>query len=106
MVAFSIQLESLSKYKEATGREGLLGGPEIVIEPALKESHEDKSETDSAPLATMNGSAANGRQNLLLSSSSSESSSSATSPARLTPEVKKDKKVSRRFPHLKAFLNI
>ncbi|KAG8242101.1 constitutive coactivator of PPAR-gamma-like protein 1 isoform X1 [Homalodisca vitripennis] len=88
------ELDSLTKYKEATAC--LTAGPEIIIdEPALKETQElDSGETDIPPLNSMNGSSANGRQNLLLSSSSSSSSSSATSPARLTPEVKKVKQKS------------
>jgi len=86
--------DSLTKYKEATA--ALNVGPEIIIdEPTLKESQElDLCETDIPPLISMNGSSANGRQNLLLSSSSSSSSSNATSPARLTPEVKKVKQKS------------
>lgn len=86
-----LQLESLTKYKEATAC--LTAGPEIIIdEPTLKDAQE-KGETDNPQLISMNGSSANGRQNMLLSSSSSSSSSSATSPARLAPEAKKVKQV-------------
>lgn len=86
-----LQLDSLTKYKEATAGSG---GPEIVIDQSSLKDTSDLDHGDLAPLS-MNGSSANGRQNLLLSCSSSSSSSSATSPARLTPEVnKKGKQVS------------
>lgn len=101
-----LQLDSLTKYKEATSGSG---GPEIVIDQSSLKDTSDVDHGDLAPLS-MNGSSssANGRQNLLLSCSSSSSSSSATSPARLTPEVnKKGKQVScRRCLSLSLFIEV